>query len=137
MANVLSLNKQAAIIGALREGSSIRYSQEEASNNNRRCGPPDFVACEKKVITGDPERDLISTSYVERLNATTSLHMRRLSRLILAFSKQWDNFEAAVGLYFAYYNFVKRHNTVRTTPAVAAGLACYQMIVAELVEASA
>ena len=41
--------------------------------------------------------DLISTSYVERLNATTRLHMRRLTRLTLAFSKKRENFEAAVG----------------------------------------
>ncbi len=66
--------------------------------------------------------DLISTSYIERLNATTRLHMRRLTRLTLAFSKKRENFEAAVGLHFAYYNFVKRHNTVKCTPAVAAGV---------------
>ena len=66
---------------------------------------------------------LISTSYVERLNATTRLHMRRLTRLTLAFSKKRENFEAAVGLHFAYYNFVKRHNTLRCTPAMAAGVA--------------
>ena len=58
---------------------------------------------------------------MERLNATTRLHMRRLIRLTLAFSKKRENFEAAVGLHFAYYNFVKRHNTLRCTPAMAAG----------------
>ena len=51
--------------------------------------------------------DLVSTSYIERLNATTRLHMRRLTRLTLAFSKKRENFEAAVALHFAYYNFVK------------------------------
>ena len=77
---------------------------------------------EKKVIAGRPDFDLISTSYIERLNATTRLHMRRLTRLTLAFSKKRENFEAAVGLHFAYYNFVKRHNTLRCTPAMAAGV---------------
>ena len=48
--------------------------------------------------------------------------MRRLTRLTLAFSKKRENFEAAVGLHFAYYNFVKRHNTLRCTPAMAAGV---------------
>jgi hypothetical protein len=50
------------------------------------------------------------------------LHMRRLTRLTLAFSKKLENFEAAVALHFAYYNFVKRHNSLRCTPAMAAGV---------------
>src|ERR1035441_795406 len=89
---------------------------------NRRYSAPDFVSCEKNVVMGKPDRDLISTSYIERLNATTRLHMRRLTRLTLAFSKKLENFEAAVGLHFAYYNFVKRHNSLRCTPAMAAGV---------------
>ena len=92
------------------------YGQRRASNN-RRYSAPEFVSSEKKVISGRPNHDLISTSYIERLNATTRLHMRRLTRLTLAFSKKRENFEAAVGLHFAYYNFVKRHNTLRCTPA--------------------
>jgi hypothetical protein len=83
-----------------------------------------------------PDSDLISTSYVERLNATTRLHMRRLTRLTLAFSKEWENFEAAVGLRFAYYNFVKRHMTVRSTPATAAGVTPRQWSVSDFVDAS-
>ncbi len=88
-------------------------------------------------MVGSPDCDLISTSYVERLNATTRLHMRRLTRLTLAFSKKWENFEAAVGLHFAYYNFVKRHSTVRTTPAVAANVVPMPLTVADLVKAAA
>ena len=81
--------------------------------------------------------DLISTSYIERLNATTRLHMRRLTRLTLAFSKKRENFEAAVGLHFAYYNFVKRHNTLRCTPCMAAGLTGTFWSVGDLLEATA
>jgi IS1 family transposase len=88
----------------------------------------------KNVMTGAPDKDLISTSYIERLNATTRLHMRRLTRLTLAFSKKRENFEAAVGLHFAFYNFVKRHNTLRMTPAMAAGVASTQWSIGELVE---
>lgn len=112
------------------------YGREEVSDN-RRYSAPDFVSSEKKVITGRPDEKLISTSYVERLNATTRLHMRRLTRLTLAFSKKRENFEAAVALHFAYYNFVKRHNTLRCTPAMAAGVEKSFLSVADLVEASA
>jgi hypothetical protein len=95
------------------------------------------VASEKRPIFGNPNYDLISTSYIERLNATTRLHMRRLTRLTLAFSKKFENFEAAVGLHFAYYNFVKRHNTLRMTPAMAAGVSGTQWTVAQLLKAVA
>ena len=107
------------------------------TGDNRRYSAPEFVSCEKKVIAGNPEVRFISTSYIERLNATTRLHMRRLTRLTLAFSKKRENFEAAVGLHFAYYNFVKRHNTLRCTPAMAAGVESRFWSVGELVEATA
>jgi len=112
------------------------YGHEEVSDN-RRYSAPEFVSSEKKVITGNPDQRLISTSYVERLNATTRLHMRRLTRLTLAFSKKRENFEAAVALHFAYYNFVKRHNTLRCTPAMAAGVERDFWTVGDLVEAAA
>jgi IS1 family transposase len=112
------------------------YGHEEVSDH-RRYSAPEFVSSEKKIITGYPDERLISTSYVERLNATTRLHMRRLTRLTLAFSKKRENFEAAVALHFAYYNFVKRHNTLRCTPAMAAGVERDFWSVGDLVEAAA
>ena len=92
---------------------------------------------EKRSVTGSPDMDLVSTSYIERLNATTRLHMRRLTRLTLAFSKKFENFEAAVGLHFAYYNLVKRHGSLRMTPAMAAGIERDFWSVGDLVEAAA
>jgi IS1 family transposase len=123
-------------------GSDVDYAQivkvygHEEVSNNRRYSAPEFVSSEKKVIAGDPDLKLVSTSYVERLNATTRLHMRRLTRLTLAFSKKRENFEAAIGLHSAYYNFVKRHNTLRCTPAMAAGVAHTTWSVGDLVEAA-
>jgi IS1 family transposase len=124
-------------------GSDVDYAQiiksygHEEASDNRRYSAPEFVSSEKKVIVGNPAQDLISTSYIERLNATTRLHMRRLTRLTLAFSKKRENFEAAVGLHFAYYNFVKRHSTIRCTPAMAAGVERGFWSVGDLVEATA
>lgn len=80
---------------------------------------------------------LASTSHIERLNGTTRLHMRRLTRLTYAFSKKRENFEAAVGLHFAYYNFVKRHNTLRVTPTMEAGIERDFWTVKQLVEVAA
>ena len=113
------------------------YGVETSIQPQRRYSQPEITGIEKKAISGRPDFDLISTSYVERLNATTRLHMKRLARLTHAFSKRRVNFEAAVGLHFAYYNFVRRHSTIRCTPAMAAGVTGSFWSVGDLVEAAA
>ena len=122
-------------------GADVDYAQivkifGHEERDEHRYAPPEVIGSEKTLIQGNPEWDLISTSYVERLNATTRLHMRRLTRLTLAFSKRLENFRAAVGLHFAYYNLVRRHNTLRCTPAMAAGVESTFWTVADLVEAA-
>src|SRR5437879_4302504 len=78
-----------------------------------------------------------SSNQSDAVSVTLRLHMRRLTRLTLAFSKKFENFEAAVALHFAYYNFVKRHNSLRCTPAMAAGIERDFLSVGDLVEAAA
>jgi IS1 family transposase len=142
----ISTDGLAAYVGAIEDGFGADadygqiikvYGTETVVADNRRYSAPALTSIEKKIVAGNPNYDLISTSYVERLNATTRLHMRRLTRLTLAFSKKRENFEAAVGLHFAYYNFVKRHNTLRCTPAMEAGVAKTFWSVGDLLEAAA
>ena len=64
----------------------------------------------------------ISTSYVERRNLTMRMQMRRFARLTNAFSKKIENHVAAIALHYMYYNFVRIHQTLQMTPAMAAGL---------------
>jgi hypothetical protein len=90
---------------------------------------------QKMAIMGSPLTELISTSHIERLNGTTRLHMRRLTRLTYGFSK-FENFEAAVALHFAYYNFVRSHGLLKMTPAMAAGVERSFWSVGDLVEAA-
>jgi IS1 family transposase len=123
-------------------GNNVDYGQivkvyGAMAFGERKYSTTGVLSSYKSTFTGTPNPDLISTSYIERLNATTRLHMRRLTRLTLAFSKKRENFEAAVGLHFAFYNFVKRHNTLRCTPAMAAGVANTQWSIGDLVEAAA
>jgi len=59
-----------------------------------------------------------------------------MANILMAFSKRLENFRAAVGLHLAYYNFVRRHNTLRCTPAVAAGVESTFWSVGELLEAA-
>jgi IS1 family transposase len=99
-----------------------------------RYSPAEVVAIEKTVVSGTPDVDLISTSHVEKQNHTLRMHCRRLTRLTNAFSKKFENFEAAVALNFAYYNFVKTHGALKMTPAMAAGIEKSHWTVAELME---
>lgn len=112
------------------------YEHDCSQHPEFKYSAPKFVAVDKRAVMGSPDMDLVSTSYIERLNATTRLHMRRLTRLTLAFSKKFENFAAAVALHFAYYNFVKRHSSLRTTPAMAAGIERDFWTVGDLVEAA-
>jgi IS1 family transposase len=110
------------------------YEHDYSQHPEYKYSAPTFVAVDKRAVTGSPDMNLVSTSYIERLNATTRLHMRRLTRLTLAFSKKLENFQAAVALHFAYYNLVKRHGTLRCTPAMAAGIERDFWSVGQLVE---
>ena len=112
------------------------YEHDYSQHPEFKYSAPKFVAVDKRAVTGSPDMDLVSTSYIERVNSTTRLHMRRLTRLTLAFSKKLDNFKAAVALNFAYYNLVKRHGTLRCTPAMAAGIERDFWTVDNLIEAT-
>jgi IS1 family transposase len=143
----ISTHRLAAYISAIADafgkqnvdyGQIIKtYGTEQSVEAQRRDSAPKITESEKNGIFGYPDWDFISTSYVERLNATTRLHVKRLAHLTHAFSKKGENFEAAVGLHFAYYNFVRRHNTLRCTPAIAAGVEPSFWSVGELLEAVA
>jgi IS1 family transposase len=110
------------------------YEKGESHTPEHRYSPSKLVKVHTEVITGDPLPPFISTSYIERLNLTTRHHMKRLARLTIAFSKKLENFEAAVGLHFAYYNFVKSHKSLKCTPAMAANVEKSFWTVGDLVE---
>src|SRR5215213_2114951 len=110
------------------------YERGESNTPERRYSPAKLVKVYTEAIMCAPLPPFISTSYVERLNLTTRHHMKRLARLTIAFSKKLENFEAAVGLHFCYYNFVKTHKSIRCTPAMAADVERKVWTVADLVE---
>lgn len=101
-----------------------------------RYSPPPVVSVRKTPISGAPDPDHISTSYIEKQNLTLRTHCRRLARLTNAFSKKLENFRAAIGLHYGYYNLVKRHKTIRMTPALKAGVVSSLWAVEDLVEAA-
>ncbi len=114
-------------------GPPVGYGAE------RRYSPADFVKADKTPIVGSPRFEHISTSFVERQNLTMRMSMRRFTRLTNAFSKKLENHIHALAIYFMVYNFVRIHKTLKTTPALQAGITdkLWSMAdIAALVEAS-
>jgi IS1 family transposase len=98
-----------------------------------RYSPPACIGIEMRPIMGEPDMEYVSTSYVERQNLTMRMSMRRFTRLTNAFSKKCDNLAHAVALHFMHYNFCRVHQTLRVTPAMAAGLADHVWEIGELI----
>jgi hypothetical protein len=91
--------------------------------DERQYSPPSIVKSKTHIVFGSPNERLISTSHVERQNLTMRMKMRRMTRLTNAFSKKIDGLDSAVALHFMHYNFCRIHQTLRVTPAMAAGIA--------------
>jgi len=110
-------------------GGSVDFAQlvklfgDYGQHGDERYSPPNITEVISKVRSGVPDPARVSTSHIERQNLTMRMQMRRFTRLTNAFSKKLENLEAAVTLYFAWYNFCRIHQTLRVTPAMAAGIA--------------
>lgn len=91
----------------------------DAPERQKRHSPAECVGCKRHVVTGSPDPEHISTSYVERLNLSIRMHTRRFTRLTNVFSKDAENHGHSVVRNFMYYNFVRIHQTLRKTPAMA------------------
>ncbi len=85
------------------------------------------------AVMGSPKAMAVSTSYVERQNLTMRMQMRRFTRLTNGYSKKLANLRAHIALHFAYYNFVRVHQTLRVTPAMAANLTDHLWTLEELI----
>jgi IS1 family transposase len=123
-------------------GTRVDYAQlikvyAATTDEEHRYSPPQVVETTVKPMWGKPQPERICTSHVERANLTMRMQIRRLTRLTNAFSKKWENLKAALGLYFAWYDYCHFHSTLRCTPAMAAGITDHIWTVGELVEAIA
>jgi transposase-like protein/IS1 family transposase len=121
-------------------GSDIHYAQlvkvyAASRDGEQRYSPAEVVDVEVVPRAGMPDYERICTSHIERQNLTMRMQIRRLTRLTNAFSKKWENLQAAVALHFAYYNFCRVHSSLRVTPAMEAGLTDHVWTIAELLTA--
>lgn len=120
-------------------GTRVDFAQlikvyRAAPEGERRYSPAEVVSTEVVPVIGQPDPARICTSHVERQNLSMRMQIRRFTRLTNGFSKKWENHNAALALYFAYYNFVRIHSTLRVTPAMEAGLTDHVWTIEEMLD---
>jgi IS1 family transposase len=103
-------------------GQIVKVFAATPESARGRYSPPACVGARKVVVQGNPDPASISTSHSERNNLNVRMHSRRMTRLTNAFSKKVQNHAHAMALHFLYYNFVRIHQTLKMTPAMAAGV---------------
>jgi IS1 family transposase len=125
----LTTDGHKAYLDAVEEafGAGVDYAQlvklfGNAPGPAGRYSPAECTGIKKTRIEGRPDKDHVSTSYVERQNLNFRMGMRRFTRLTNAFSKKLEPHYAMVCLYAVFHNFVRMHKTLRCTPAMAVGL---------------
>ena len=109
--------------GRAQERVIVGYGNtDDQQSPERRYSPAQCIGAIPTVINGRPDPEHISTSFVERQNWTVRTTMRRYTRLSNGFSRKIENHMAAVAINYFAYNFIKIHSTLRTSPAMAAGV---------------
>jgi hypothetical protein len=91
-----------------------------APEGQRRYSPAICTGAQRHRVEGNPDPKLVSTSFVERSNLSIRMGNRRMTRLTNAFSKKAENHAHMMAIYFMHYNFVRIHQTLKVTPAMAA-----------------
>jgi IS1 family transposase len=93
-----------------------------SSQSETRYSPATIISAEKKPRFGNPDASRICTSHVERANLTVRMGVRRFTRLTNAHSKSPKHHAAMMAMFVAWYNFCRKHETIKSTPAMAAGV---------------
>src|SRR5207248_2687236 len=106
----------------LRHDPVLAVLAGKLSARRKDCAPVAGKSTLNRLELSRPDPKHVSTSFAERNNLNIRMHSRRFTRLTNAFSKKVENHALAVALHTMYYNFVRIHQTLRTTPAMAAGV---------------
>lgn len=101
----------------------IYENSRESKITAKKYSPSRFIKAIPKMVWGQPDMDKLCTSHIERMNLSIRTGVKRLARLTLSFSKKWENLQAMMNLFFAFYNFCRPHKSLNgATPAMAHGI---------------
>lgn len=103
-------------------GATTGGDGDETPEGGRRSGPSVCTGIRKRTVSGNPDQKHISTSLIERQNLNLRMGVRRYNRRTNAFSRKLENHIYHTALFVTYFNWIRRHDTTRVTPAMAAGL---------------
>lgn len=104
-------------------GTEVKvYGFDTAIEPDRKYSPGVVTEIRRNSVFGAPDPQYISTAYVERQNLNMRMSMRRFTRLTNAFSKKAQNLHRSLAIYVMHYNYIRRHQTLKTTPAIAHGI---------------
>ena len=81
-----------------------------------------MLSAERKRVVGSPDLETLTTSHIERVFLTVRQELKRFQRKGLGYSKDLTMHKHAIALLLGVYNFVRKHHTLGTAPAVAAGI---------------
>ena len=99
-----------------------KMSDGSVARLGRNEGVRRMETAERKAIIGSPDLGSLTTSHIERAFLTVRQELKRFQRKGLGYSKDLEMHKLAVALHFGIYNLVRRHSSLGTTPAVAAGI---------------
>ena len=124
-------------------GRNVHYTQQVKTYKGevpgqsiaeRRYSPPKCTGIKTYVRIGNPNREFISASHVERTNLSVRLFNRRFTRLTLGHSKKLANLRYSVALFIVHFNWCRNHSANAMTPAQAAGLTDHAWTIREMLE---
>ena len=85
-------------------------------------GVPRVASAKREAVYGSPNLGSLTTSHIERVFLSVRQELTRFTRQTLGYSKDLRMHRCAVNMFFGIYNLVRKHTTLGTTPAVAAGV---------------
>jgi IS1 family transposase len=114
-------------------GQMVKVYGKRVSKNGQKYTREICIGHTKTKILGNPDEHKISTSLIERQNLTVRMGMRRFTRKTNAFSKKFENHCLAIALHFVHYNFIRIHQSLKMTPAMAAGVIDHPITIRDLI----
>ena len=89
---------------------------------DRKNGVAKIAKATRKAVVGKPDLSTLTTCHIERAFLTVRQELKRYQRQGLGYSKDLEMHTLATALHFGIYNLCRKHHTLKTTPAVAAGI---------------